>query len=108
MCVDYRALNKVTVRDRYPDPRIEDLLIELQGACYFSSLDLTQGYHQLRVTPEDVPKTAFRTPFGEFQVQSSKLRTHKCTATFRTAMNNVFKDVMGKFVSYPLGDGCVG
>ncbi|GJP70425.1 hypothetical protein CLOP_g1368, partial [Closterium sp. NIES-67] len=59
MCVDYRALNKITIKNRYPLPRIEDLFDRLQGAQWFSALDLAQGYHQLRITEEDVPKTAF-------------------------------------------------
>ena len=104
MCVDYRALNKVTVRNRYPLPRIEDLFDQLQGACYFSSIDLAQGYHQLRVTPEDVPKTAFRTPFGHFQFKVLNFGLTNAPATFQSAMNNVFKDVMGKFVLVYLDD----
>ena len=66
MCIDYRALNKMTVKNRYPLPRIEDLFDQLQGAQYFKSLDLAQGYHQFRITEEDVHKMAFRTPFGHF------------------------------------------
>ncbi|GJP59963.1 hypothetical protein CLOP_g17017 [Closterium sp. NIES-67] len=84
MCVDYRALNKITIKNRYPLPRIEDMFDRLQGAQWFSALDLAQGYHQLRITEEDVPKTAFRSPFGHFQWPHStpkmgarKLREHK-------------------------------
>ncbi|KAJ9514191.1 hypothetical protein QJQ45_002279 [Haematococcus lacustris] len=67
MCIDYRALNKLTVRDRYPLPRIDDLFDKLAGKRIFSSLDLQSGYHQIRITEEDVPKTAFLTPMGQFQ-----------------------------------------
>ncbi|KAJ9512229.1 hypothetical protein QJQ45_012793 [Haematococcus lacustris] len=67
MSIDYRALNKLTVRDRYPLPRIDDLFDKLAGKRVFSSLDLQSGYHQIRITEEDVPKTAFLTPMGQFQ-----------------------------------------
>ncbi|KAJ9520652.1 hypothetical protein QJQ45_007523 [Haematococcus lacustris] len=67
MCIDYRQLNKLTLRDQYPLPRIDDLFDRLSGCSVFSSLDLQAGYHQIRITPEDVPKTAFRTPEGHFQ-----------------------------------------
>ncbi len=64
MCVDYRALNKVTVHNRYPLPRIDDLLDIMQGSTVFSTLDLLSAYQQIRLAPEDIPKTAFRTPTG--------------------------------------------
>jgi hypothetical protein len=66
MCVDYRALNAITVRNRYPLPRIEDLFDRLAGASVFTSIDLQSGYHQIRIAPEDVPKTAFTTPVGHY------------------------------------------
>ena len=70
MCIDYRALNKQTVQSRYPLPRIDDLFDKLQGAQVFSSIDLQSAYYQVRLKPEDVPKTAFTTPMGlyEFRV----------------------------------------
>ena len=67
MCIDYRALNKVTLKDRYPLPRIDDIFDQLRDARYFSSIDLQQGYHQVLISESDVEKTAVRTPFGHFQ-----------------------------------------
>ena len=64
LCIDYRELNKVKVRNKYPLPRIGDLFDQLQSACAFSKIDLCFGYHQLRVKSEDVPKTMFRTRYG--------------------------------------------
>ncbi|GIM11287.1 hypothetical protein Vretimale_14782, partial [Volvox reticuliferus] len=67
MCIDYRGLNAVTVKNRYPLPRIDDLLDKLRGSAYFSSIDLQQGYNPIRILESDIPKTAFRTPFGHFE-----------------------------------------
>jgi hypothetical protein len=67
MCVDYRALNKVTIPNRYPLPRIDDLLDRMQGAKVLSSLDLLSAYHQIRLVDDDVVKTTLKTPFGLFE-----------------------------------------
>ena len=66
MCIDFRALDKQTVKNRYALPRIDDLSDQLNSAKVFTALDLAQGYHQIRITPEDCPKTAFRTPMGHY------------------------------------------
>ena len=67
LCIDYRELNKVVVRNKYPLPRIDDLFDQLQGAYVFSKIDLRSSYHQLRVRSEDVPKTTFRTRYGHYE-----------------------------------------
>ncbi|GJZ54392.1 putative reverse transcriptase domain-containing protein [Tanacetum coccineum] len=72
MCIDYRELNKLTVKNRYPLPRIDDLFDQLQGACYFSKIDLRSGYHQLCVHEDDIPKTAFRMKYGHFKFTMKK------------------------------------
>ncbi|CAL2255737.1 unnamed protein product [Prunus armeniaca] len=77
LCIDYRQLNKVTIRNRYPLPRIDDLFDQLKDAKYFSKIDLRSGYHQLRIREEDVPKTAFRTRYDDILVYSKTLEGHK-------------------------------
>ncbi|WVZ49155.1 hypothetical protein U9M48_000532 [Paspalum notatum var. saurae] len=98
MCVDYRALNKVTVKNKYPLPRIDDLFDQLQGACVFSKIDLRSGYHQLKIRPSDIPKTAFTTKYGLFEYTEMSFGLTNAPAYFMQLMNSVFMDYLDKFV----------
>jgi hypothetical protein len=104
MCIDYRALNKLTVKNRYPLPRIDDLLDKLAGAKYFSAIDLTTAYHQVRINDEDVPKTAFRTPMGHFQFRVITFGFTNAPSTFQRVMNHVFAPYLDHFVLVYLDD----
>jgi len=92
MVIDYRALNKITVRNKYPLPRIDDILDGLAKSRVFSSLDLTEGYHQIRLTPEDCPKTAFRTAVGLYEYKVLPMGLCNAPATFQRIVNTVFQE----------------
>ena len=98
MCCDWRQLNSQTVKSRFPLPRIDHLLDQLHGATTFSTLDLQAGYNQILINPEDVPKTAFTTPFGHYQWRVLAFGLCNAPATFQSVMNRVFQPLLGKGV----------
>ncbi|GKE28163.1 putative reverse transcriptase domain-containing protein [Tanacetum coccineum] len=98
MCIDYRELNKLTVKNRYPLPRIDDLFDQLQGSSTYSKIDLRSGYHQLRVRDEYIPKTAFKTRYEHYEFQVMPFGLTNAPAVFMDLMNHVCKPYLDKLV----------
>ncbi|GJY27358.1 putative reverse transcriptase domain-containing protein [Tanacetum coccineum] len=98
MCIDYRELNKLTVKNRYPLPRIDDLFDQLQGLQFFSKIDLRFGYHQLRVHKDDILMTAFRTRYRHFEFTVMPFGLTNAPAVFMDLMNRVCRPYLDKFV----------
>jgi hypothetical protein len=98
MCVDYRSLNEVTIKNKYPLPRIDDLFDQLRGACVFSKIDLCSGYHQLKIRASDIPKTAFTTRYGLYEYTVMLFGLTNAPGYFMYMMNKVFMEYLDKFV----------
>jgi hypothetical protein len=98
MCIDYRSLNEVTIKNTYPLPWIKDLFDQMKGASVFSKIDLRSGYHQLRIWESDIPKTAFHTQYGVHEYTMMSFGLTNALAYFMYIMNKVFMEYLDKFV----------
>jgi hypothetical protein len=104
LCMDYPAMNEVTVKNKYPLPRIDDLFDQLCGACVFSNIDLRSGYHQLKIRECDIPKTAFIWRYGLYEYTVMSFGLTNAPAYFMYLMNNVFMGYLDKFVMVFIND----
>ena len=103
-CVDYKQLNKTTIKNKYPLPRIDDLMNQLRGVVVFSKIDLRSGYHQIRVRKENIPKIAFRTHYRHYEYTMMPFELTNATTVFMDYMNRIFKPYLDKFVVVFIGD----
>ncbi|GLI58974.1 hypothetical protein VaNZ11_000794 [Volvox africanus] len=104
MCIDCRGLNATMIKNRYPLPRVDDLLDNLKGSAYFSSIDLQQGYNQIRIAASDIPKTAFWTPFDHFEYTVLSFGLPNAPATFQAVMDCMFSLYIDRFIVCYLDD----
>jgi hypothetical protein len=98
MCMDYRSLNEVTIKNKYHLPRIEDLFDQMKGASVFLKIDLRSGYHQLKIRESDIPKTTFRTRYRLYEYTVTSFGLRNAPAYFMYLMNKVFMEYLDKFV----------
>jgi hypothetical protein len=104
MCMDYRSLNEVTIKNKHPLPRIDDLFDQLKGACVFLKIDLRSRYHQLKIQASDIPKTTFITRYGLYEYMVMSFRLTNAPAYFMYLMNKVFMGYLDKFVVVFIND----
>jgi hypothetical protein len=104
MCIDYRSMNEVTIKNKYPLPRIEDLFDQMKGANVFSKIDLRLGYHQLKIRESDIPKTAFRTIYGLYEYTVMSFGLTNAPTHFMYLMNKVFMEYLDKFIEVFIDD----
>jgi hypothetical protein len=107
MRIDYRALNVVTIKNKYPLPRIGNFFNQLRGACVFSKIDLRSGYHQLKIRQSDIPKTAFTTRYGLYEYTVMSFGLTNAPAYFMYLMNKVFMEYLDKFMVVFINDSLI-